>query len=553
MKNTKNFLPVAGGFLLILFLSGCAQLSGFAALNIIQNCEDSPTDEGCFCNVGFERIELTRDFSGTSYFCERLDKVFDPNDPNFAEAVSSHVSQKIQEIYPSCDMYACSTPELETEWKVALGTAFDSDNNPDKRTYQVDCDASNSLLRFGGARVDVVTGAVSDVSCGSYADVVGGQGSNEKPSEVFQGIPSSNRQQDNFRIVNRTVESTHWFQADCANESGIGTATFNVPRIKVDPDSWTVPSELFISLTADNPVKLGECEILTATEDYLNFKCDALCTERPIGSFSLPFKISASFLDSACSFDRNENPFHVINGPLNNGEFGCASKESNVGTTTVPKFDSVQCVNGLSTPLERDVRACNFINYQTPPVTAPTPCVIGSSASYTTPNTQRYTVPVGGSLRIFDAEEYVCGNQSKYTWDGTKYFITTPKYDVLFCNVDGTVTVIEEDVSACDDSGDRSQLPIFNPNPPVEPRASCNYSGQRFDGTIESGIFEEGRIISCYNSLIPAGQPFAGYYQTDEARCNANGVWEDWREGTFIATIDTLTEYNYRSCPVFGS
>ena len=117
-------------------------------------CNWTPYDEDCVCEDGFlkKQVETSND---DRYYCELENLFYDPQNPNFANAVTDHAKIYLKAIHLGCVSSECS-PEIGNI-EVDLGQAANGD-----RKAIIEC---NGLETWWKVIIDIETGYVDSSQC----------------------------------------------------------------------------------------------------------------------------------------------------------------------------------------------------------------------------------------------------------------------------------------------------------------------------------------------------------------------------------------------------
>ncbi len=124
------------------------------AVTIDKPCTWMPYDDDCVCPEGFLKKQVETS-SNDRYYCELENLFYNPQNPNFANAVTEHAKIYLKAMHPDCASSECS-PEIGNI-EVNIGQAANGD-----RKAIIEC---NGIETWWKVIIDLEDGHVESAQC----------------------------------------------------------------------------------------------------------------------------------------------------------------------------------------------------------------------------------------------------------------------------------------------------------------------------------------------------------------------------------------------------
>jgi len=225
------------------------------------SCNDAPYAPNCFCPEGFNKQPTS---TPLKVYCESDDLMFDPQSPTFQADSLAFAKSYLYEHFPDCDSIECPEPAVMfSDADIAL--------TPEHRAVYFEC---RGILgsSYWETMFSLETGNMEKVHCINIVDPLPPQ---ETPSTITIK-PEWNRTERAYFQAEGT------FSVDCTKESGIATATVNIPE-GFTAESWLLVENGFSVQFIDNRWKIvpkydnERCEITSQDSTTADIKCTANC------------------------------------------------------------------------------------------------------------------------------------------------------------------------------------------------------------------------------------------------------------------------------------
>lgn len=235
------------------------------------DCSTTPYNDECFCFEGDNKLQIREGFV-PKWICESDIKFIDPSDVDWEQQAVVYAEQRLDELYPDCDMKTCESGN--SNWRVSLGS-----QNYEKRIMDVECEDTDGF-RFSRITFDIIDGGIWNTFCANHDDIV-------------EDTVSDNPIEINFEVSDEYrwgyVMATAIYSSDCGDkDNGIGTTTVYAPNGNIS--EWIIWTGGYGATRLENgqtritqngvivaQTDAGVCRIIESNENFATVSCDTEC------------------------------------------------------------------------------------------------------------------------------------------------------------------------------------------------------------------------------------------------------------------------------------